>query len=61
MADQVRSGTSSKGLRPVDVKLSTVKPLGVRWMIELHDYIKSKPNIVMNGFKNVGIVDILTK
>ena len=30
-------------------------------MIELHDNIKSKPNIIMNGFKNVGIVDILTK
>ena len=39
IADQLRSGTSSKGLQPVDVKLSTVKSLaiGARWMIELHD------------------------
>ena len=28
-------------------------------MMDLYDYIKSKPELVINGFRNVGIVDIL--
>lgn len=45
---------------PVDLRLSVVKPLGAQWMIKLYDYIKSKPEIVCNGFKAVGIVDCIS-
>ena len=45
---------------PVDLRLSIVKPLGAQWMIQLYDYMKSKPEIIHNGFKAVGIVDCIT-
>ena len=44
-------------MAPVDLKLSIMKPLGGRWMIKLYDYLKSKPEIIQNGFKGAGITD----
>ena len=42
---------------PVDlrlsIRLSIVKPLGARWIIDMHGYFKSKPDIVCNGFKDI--------
>ena len=49
-------GTS---LQPIDLRLSIVKPLGARWMIELYNHFKLNPQIIINGFKDVGILDIL--
>ena len=46
---------SSKPVSPVDLKLSVMKPLGAQWMIKLCDYLQSKPEIIQNGFKHVGI------
>lgn len=43
--------------KPVDLKLSVMKPLGARWMIQLYDYFKSTPEVVVNGFKATGIFD----
>ena len=42
---------------PVDLRLSVV---GAQWMMKLYDYLKSKPEIIENGFRAVGIVDCLT-
>ncbi len=47
-------GDSSK-INPVDLRMSIVKPLGVRWMISLYEYMKSKPEIIKNGFIHAGI------
>ena len=44
---------------PAPMQLSIVKPIGTKWMMDLYDYIKSKPELVINGFRNVGIVDII--
>ena len=43
--------------KPIDLRLSTVKPLGAKWMSELFDYMKAKPEIIHNGFKESGIFD----
>ena len=40
-------------ISPVGIKLSTMKPLGARWLVSLYDYISS---IVQNGFKTAGIL-----
>ena len=50
-------------MTPVDLKLSVMKPqpLGAQWMIKLYDYFKSKPEIIENGFKQVGINGVLTE
>ena len=46
-------GKTSK--EPVDLRLSVMKPLGAKWLIELYDYMKGKPDIIKNGFKEAGI------
>ena len=58
ITSQLRAGTSSSALQPVPMQLSIMKPIGAKWMMDLYDYIKSKPELVINGFRNVGVVDI---
>ena len=53
---QKDSGTATQ---PVDMKLSIMKPIGAKWMMEAFDYIQSHPEMIRNGFKNVGITDFL--
>ena len=43
--------------KPVDLKLSVVKPLGAAWMKSAYDYVKCKPDIIQNGFKGAGILE----
>ena len=38
---------------PVDTRLSVVKPLGAQWMIDLYNNFKARPEIVINGFKEI--------
>ena len=45
--------------KPVNLKLTAVKPLGVKWMVKLYDYLKAKPDIIRNGFNEAGIVSCL--
>ena len=45
--------------QPVDLKLSIMKPIGAKWVIEASDYIKSHLEMIRNGFKNTGILDFL--
>ena len=49
-----------EGITPVDLRLSIVKPLRAQWMIKLYDYLKSKPDIIKNGFRGAGITDYLS-
>uniref|UniRef100_A0A1X7TQY0 DDE-1 domain-containing protein n=1 Tax=Amphimedon queenslandica TaxID=400682 RepID=A0A1X7TQY0_AMPQE len=46
-------------MTPINLKLSEMKPIGARWMMELYDYFKAKPEIIINGFKAAGILNIL--
>ena len=48
-------GKTSK--EPDDLRLSVMKPIGAKWLVELYDYMKSKPEIVKNGFKEAGILN----
>ena len=48
---QKDSGTATQ---PGDMKLSIMKPTGAKWMIEGFDYIQSHPDMIRNGFNNVG-------
>ena len=51
--DQLSEG---KEITPVDLKMSTMKPLGARWLVSLHDYITENRSIVENGFKAAGLL-----
>ena len=46
-------------MKPVDLKLSIVKPLGAQWMIKLYNHLKSHPEIIQNGFRAAGITECL--
>ena len=50
---QLQGGESNP--EPIDLKLSSVKPLRAQWMIKAHDHGKSHPEIIVNGFKGSGI------
>ena len=51
---QVESQLSDETAKvPIDLQLSVVKPEGAKWMIAMHDYFKSKPEIISNGFKDI--------
>ena len=54
-AEQICSQENSDQLKPVDLKLRVMKPLGARWLIQLYDHMKSHPEIIVNGFKASGI------
>lgn len=36
---------------PVDLRMSTMKPLGGRWLVSLYDYLKENTSIIENGLK----------
>ena len=38
-------------VQPVDLRMSIVKPLGAKWMMGLYDYMKSKADIIKNGYR----------
>ena len=40
----------------VDLKMSIVKPLGAGWLMEMYDFMSTKPEIIVNGFKGAGLL-----
>lgn len=58
-AKQVCSHLQGKTTEPPkDLRLSTVKPLGAQWMVDMYDYIKGKAEIIRNGFKEAGLLKL---
>ena len=58
-ADKVCQQLVNQEESTVDLRLSVVKPLAAKWIIRFFDYIKTKPEIVINGFSGAGIVSML--
>ena len=50
-----------KEIEPVDMRLSIVKPISAKWMVDLYDYFLAHLQTIKNGFKYVGITDFLAK
>ena len=50
-----------KEIEPVDMRLTIVKPISAKWMVDLYDYFLAHPQIIKNGFKHVGITDFIAK
>ena len=42
----------------IDLRLSTVKPLGAKWVVNMFSHLKSRPDLVQNGFTCAGIVNV---
>lgn len=45
----------------VDVHISTMKHLHAKWIVKFCDYIWSKPNIIISGWRKSGIIQNLEK
>ena len=56
ICQQLQSEDESK---PVDLRLSIMKPLKAKWLVMLYDYFKSREDIIKNGFKGAGITNYL--
>ena len=57
-ADQItRQLKVSSQVKPVDLRLSVMKPLGARWLIETVTEIESRKELAINGFRSAGIYD----
>jgi len=48
-----------KDMQQVDMRLSIMKPLGARWLIDLYNQICANPTFIVNRFAKVGILDTL--
>ena len=50
-------GDDLDGLQAQSVNLTAaaMKSVGGKWLVEMHEYISSNPQIVVNGFHNAGI------
>ena len=56
-SDQICSSLKGDEYEPtVDLQMSVVKSLGAQWLIEMYDYMKSRPDIISNGFRDAGII-----
>ena len=44
---------------PVDLRLSIMRPLNARWIVSAYNHLKENTKVVINGFKEAGITQIL--
>jgi len=42
--------------KPINLKMSAVKPLSASWIVSACVYVKSNPEIIINGFKESGLL-----
>ena len=52
-AGEVQKQLDAGATTSVDLKMSTMKPLGARWLVSLFDYLKSNSSIIKNGFGDI--------
>ena len=45
--------------KAVDLRLSVMKPHGAKWLVELYEYLRNNPDVIINGFRETGILDCI--
>ena len=45
----------------IPLKLSILKPIHGRWLLELYDHLRNNNKIVINGFESAGITEAVTQ
>ena len=43
-------------VKPVDLRLTIMKPLGATWLIKLLDYLQLNPEFAINSFCSAGLL-----
>ena len=56
VSEQLRRGVAPGDLK-VSMKLSDLKPLHARWIVEMFDYLKQQNESIVNGFDKAGITE----
>ena len=55
VADQLGDDLDGLQAQPVNLTAAAMTSVGGKWLVEMHKYISSNPQIVVNGFHNAGI------
>ena len=42
-------------ISPIDTGAAKMMSLGAQWLVNLHEYLSSKPEIIVNRFSKAGI------
>ena len=45
----------------IPLKLSILKPIHGRWLLELYDHLRNNKKIIINGFESAGITEAVTQ
>ena len=56
VSEQLRRGVAPGDVK-VSMKLSDLKPLHARWIVEMFDYLKQQNESIVNGFDKAGITE----
>ena len=58
MSKHLRAGKATADVK-VSFKLSTIKPLHAKWIVNLYNTLKDDKEMTTNGFKSAEIIKIL--
>ena len=59
LAEHDTEDLSSVPLSPIDLSLAALKEIGAKWLVEMVQYLRMNPDIIVNGFIRTGIADAL--
>ena len=45
----------------IDMWMSVIKEHSCKWLVSAYDHIRSHPDIILNGFRKAGIINVLEK
>ena len=54
-------GSTEGQVVPVDMQIGIMRELGAQWLVAFFDHVRSHPHLIVNGFKETGIVDMIEK
>ena len=46
-------------LESLDMSLATMKQVGMKWLVEMVEYISQNPQFIVNGFMEAGIASAI--
>ena len=60
VARQLQAGTAEDAVK-INMGMAVMKEVGAKWLTVLYDKLCTETSIVVNGFKNIGIVEAVAK
>lgn len=60
MEKQLLIGTAAEAIQ-INMGMAVMKEVGAKWLTALYDKLRTDTSIVVNGFKNVGIIEAVKK